>query len=303
LKIGISCRAVVAKYGYEKAFELIKSAGFDAVDINLGSYGNRDDANDIYLASEDQFTAYFTGIRELAQRYELIISQTHGRCRTYTPEPEQQEYARWVSERDSKATSVLGAPACVIHQIASGRWPDNYLDNAFMHNKNKEFFDWLAPYAEAYKTCFSLETFGRATVNGEKTVDSWADITLLKEQYGMLNTEYKTICVDTGHTNEAVPFGRPTAGEAIRMLGKDVTLLHLHDNNGTYDQHLPPLMGDPGAVNWPDVFDALDEIGYAGVYNFEIQLVRYSYALPEAIHFLGKMLKRFVENRGQPRPE
>lgn len=299
MKIGISCRGVVAKYGYEKGFELIKNAGFDAVDIGLECYGKREDPQDLYLASEDQFVDHFTNIRELAARYELEISQTHGRCRTYTPELQQQEYARWVSERDLKATAVLGAPACVIHQISSGRWPDNYLDNAFMHKKNKEFFDWLIPYAETYKTSFSLETFGRATVYGNKTVDSWADIDLLKEQFNMLDTEYKTICVDTGHTNEAVPFGKPTAGEAIRMLGKDVTLLHLHDNNGTYDQHLPPLMGDPGAVKWPDVFDALDEVGYTGVYNFELQLVRYYYALPEAIQFLGKFLRRFVDDRGR----
>lgn len=299
MKIGISCRGIVARYGYKKAFALVKESGFDAVDIGLGDYGNRENQQDIYLGTEDRFQAYFENIKELAQEYELIISQTHGRCRTYTPELEQQEYARWVSEKDLKATAILGAPACVIHQITSGRWPDNYLDNAFMHNKNKEFFDYLIPIAEENKTCFSLETFGRATVHGTKTVDSWADIDLLKEQYNMLDTEYKTICVDTGHTNEAVPFGMPSAGDAIRMLGKEVTLLHLHDNNGTYDQHLPPLMGDPGAVNWPDVFDALDEIGYQGIYNFELNLSRYVYALPEAIHFLGKFLRRFVDNRGK----
>lgn len=303
MKIGISCRGVVSKLGYEKGFALIKESGFDAVDIGLGNYGDRENPDDIYLASEDQFEAYFSHVRDLAAQNELIISQTHGRCRTYTPEIEQQQYACWVSERDLKATSILGAPACVIHQIASGRWPDNCRDTAFMHRKNKEFFDLIIPYAEQYKTAFSLETFGRAKINGVSSADLWADISLLKEQYNMLDTEYKTICVDTGHTNEVVLFGCPTAGEAIRMLGKDVTLLHLHDNNGTYDQHLPPLMGDPGAVNWPDVFDALDEIGYNGVYNFELQLARYYYALPEAIRFLGKMLRRFVENHGHPRPD
>ena len=299
MKIGITCGSVVARYGYEKGFALIKESGFDAVDIGLGQYGIAEKPSDIYLASEDQFEAYFSQIRELAARYELIISQTHGRCRTYTPDTKQQEYACWVSERDLKASSILGAPACVIHQITSGNWPDNYMDDAFMHRKNKEFFDRLIPHAEKYKTCFSLETFGRATIKGVRSADRWAEIDLLKEQFSMLDTSYKTICVDTGHTNEAVPFGTPSAGDAIRMLGKDVTLLHLHDNNGTYDQHLPPLMGDPGAVNWPDVFDALDEINYKGVYNFELQLVRYYHALPEAIQFLGKFLRRFVDDRGR----
>lgn len=301
MKIGISCSAVVNMYGYEKAFCLIKESGFDAVDIGLGVYGQKDNPNDVYFASDDCFESYFENIKRLADQYELIISQTHGRCLTYTPDPAQQEYARWVSDKDLKATSILSAPACVIHQIASGRWPDNYLDADFMHQKNKEFFDQLIPLAENYKTSFALETFGRATVRGIRTVDTWADIRLLKQQYNMLDTSYKTLCVDTGHTNEAVPFGKPTAGDAIRMLGKDVTLLHLHDNNGTYDQHLPPLMGSVGAVDWPDVFNALEEISYSGVYNFELGLSRFNIALAEAIRFLGVFLRRFVDNHGKNR--
>ena len=105
--------------------------------------------------------------------------------------------------------------------------------------------------------------------------------------------------MDTGHTNDAIGGGFLSVPNFIRMFGKRIKVLHLHDNNGTYDQHLPPLMGDPGAVNWPDVFDALDEINYKGVYNFELQLVRYYYALPEAIQFLGKFLRRFVDDRGR----
>lgn len=299
MKLGISCSGVVNKYGYDKGFALIKESGFDAVDIGLGAYGDRENPQDIYNASDDQFEAYFDNIRNLAKCYELIISQTHGRCRTYTPSLEEQEYARWVSERDLKATAILGAPACVIHQITTGKWSDYYKNIPFMHSKNKEFFDYLAPIAEKYQTCYSLETFGRAWVNGEHIADLWSDIHLLKEQFDMLDGSWKTMCVDTGHTNEATPFGKPSPAEAIRILGKDVTLLHLHDNNGSYDQHLPPLMGDRGCVDWPDVFDALDEIGYQGVYNFELRLVPYYYALPEAMHFLGKFLRRFLDDRGR----
>ena len=297
--LGISSNGVTSKLGYDAGFALIRKCGFDAVDISLESYGKKDSTDDIYRTSEDQFTEYFENIRNLAGKYDLVISQTHGRCTTYTPDEKQQEYARWVSERDLKATSILGAPGCVIHQIASGKWPDNYADDDFMHAKNKSFFDWLAPYAEAYNVLFSLETFGRATLRGERIADHWADIRLLRDQFDMLDTQNKAICVDTGHTNEAMPFGMPSPAEAIRMLGDRVKFLHLHDNNGTYDQHLPPLMGGLGSVYWPDVFDALDEIGYTGVYNFELGLTKYYYALPEAMVFLGKFLRRFIDDRGQ----
>ena len=66
MRLGISCRAVVRKFGYEKAFRLIKESGFDAVDIGLGDYGQADAANDIYRSSDDQFESYFYKIKQLA---------------------------------------------------------------------------------------------------------------------------------------------------------------------------------------------------------------------------------------------
>lgn len=299
MKLGISCGPICYKYGYEKAFEMCRESGFDAVDFDLGYFGKLGDMSDIYHASEDRFEEYFTAIKNKAESLDLEISQTHGRCRTYTPDDKHCEYTRWVSEKDLQATRILGAPSCVIHSIASGNWPENYLDATFMHQKNKEFFDFLIPIAEKNKVNFALETFGRADIYGESKADFFAHVKELKKQFDMLDTQNKTICVDTGHTNEAVPFGVPGPAEVIRTLGSDVTLLHLHDNNGSRDQHLPPIMQGSGVIKWSEVFDALDDIGYKGVYNFELILGRFGEVLPEAIGFLGKWLKVFVENKGR----
>lgn len=297
-KIGISCGKIVRKYGYEKAFELCKSSGFDAVDFDLALWGKRMNSSDIYSASADEFEAYFTEIREKAESLELMISQTHGRCTTYTSDEKQCEYARWACEKDLYATKLLGAESCVIHSIKSGDWPEKYLDGEFMHRKNKEFFDCLIPAAEKHEVNIALETFGRAKIYGDKNhADFFAHVKELKKQLELLDTKYKTICVDTGHTNEAVIFGVPGPAEVIRTLGSDVTLLHLHDNNGYADQHLPPVSGR-GTVNWGEVFDALDEVGYRGVYNFEIELGRYGDVLADAVCFLGKWLRHFVDVRG-----
>lgn len=298
-KIGISCGKIVRKYGYEKAFELCKESGFDAVDFDLALWGKRMGAADIYNASEDEFEAHFTAIRAKAESLELEISQTHGRCTTYTPDEKQCEYARWASEKDLQATRLLGAGSCVIHSIKSGDWPENYQDGEFMHRKNKEFFDCLIPIAEKNKVNIALETFGRAKIYGDKNhADFFAHVRELKKQFDLLDTKNKTICVDIGHTNEAVIFGVPGPAEVIRTLGSDVTLLHLHDNNGSADQHLPPLMGR-GTINWSEIFNALDDIGYKGVYNFELELGRYGDVLDDATRFLGKWLRHFVDVRGE----
>lgn len=299
MKLGISCGAIVKTLGYEKAFELCKDSGFDAVDYSLELYGDRGDPADIYNAPEDGFIAYFTAIKEKAAAVGLEISQTHGRCSTYTPDEAQCEYARWVSEKDLKATSLLDAPACVIHHATSGRWADFYKQGDFMHRKSLELYDFLIPIAEANGVDLGVETFGRAMVHGTSTFDYFADANTLKKLFDAIPTKNKVLCMDTGHIHEATPFGVPDAPEAIRILGSDIKILHLHDNNASADQHLPPLIHGRNVINWPEVFDALDDIGYDGVYNFELSLSCYKAVMPDAVRFLGKYLRHFIENRGR----
>jgi sugar phosphate isomerase/epimerase len=55
----------------------------------------------------------------------------------------------------------------------------------------------------------------------------------------------------------------------IRRSGGDIQVLHLNDNDGLTDQHKMPMSGN---IDWKDVLNALDEIGYTGVYNMELKL-------------------------------
>ena len=74
------------------------------------------------------------------------------------------------------------------------------------------------------------------------------------------------MCVDSGHTHEAESFWVPPPEEMIRILGKDVTILHLHDNNGVDDLHMPPYSclanGRHHVCNWDSLVEGLKEIGY-----------------------------------------
>jgi len=299
MKLGISCATIAAKYGYEKAFALIKESGFDAVEINLERYGKRDIPEDIYNASQDEFESFFSNIKRLADSAGLEISSTHGRGQIYTPDEDQCRYAEWACEKDLLATRILGAPTCVIHSIVNSNWPDRYDDEDFLYEKNAQFFRYLFPFAKANNVKIGLETYGKTKINDKYQVTFFAHAKDMKKQFDMLDTEYKTVCVDTGHTNEAHFLGAPSPADMIRTMGKDVTVLHLHDNNGTADLHLPPISDKRGGVDWVDVFEALDEIGYDGVYNFELVLRRFGDILDDAVRFLGKYLRYFIENKGR----
>lgn len=290
-KIGISCKAILARYGIERGLEICKKSGFDAVDFNLEAYRLGDA---VYGGSEDAFLTYFDGIRKTAELLELEISQTHGRCVTYMADNEEHNRKiDCVSELDLRATAALGAPSCVIHFINSTRWGKQPPE--LLHEVSGQMFDHLIPFAEQNKVNVAMETFGAARVSGARIRDFFADPNEFKRQFDRLDTQYKTICVDTGHTHEAESFWVPPPEEMIHILGKDISLLHLHDNSGHNDDHLLPGMG---SIKWPAVFDALDDVGYNGVYNFELAIAFAGNMLEEYVQFIGKYLRTFVDNRG-----
>ena len=290
-KIGISCGAVVRMYGIDRGLEICKESGFDAVDYNLEKYKVGDP---IYGGSDDAFESHFDAIKRKAADLELEISQTHGRCATYMPENE--EHNRFVDEvtaLDLRATAALGAPSCVVHFINNTRWGKQ--PAALMHEVCGRMFDGFVPHAEKYNVNIAMETFGAARVSGARIRDFFADPDEFLYQYNRLDTKNKTICVDTGHTHEAESFWVPPPEEMIRILGKDISILHLHDNNSHWDDHLLPGMGN---INWPAVFDSLDEVGYNGVYNFELAM-RFGSMREEFVRFAGKYLRAFVDAHGK----
>ncbi len=296
--IGISCGVLARRYGDVRALEMCAEAGFDAVDFNLLHFDVSKDT--IYRRSDEEIVAYFAQLKRRAEELGIIISQTHGRTATYRPSDERNNaWVREVSRRDLLATAALGAPACVIHSISTGRWLDASPEQ--MRRENIKMYHDLIPFAEQYGVAIALETFGDCRPNGVRRLDFFGDVSELKEQYDALRTSCKTLCMDTGHTHKAhdVAPSVSDAADAIRYLGKDITLLHLNDNNGFSDQHLPPLLaGDRFQLDWKDIMCALDEIGYEGIYNFELSLDGVGSAMEAYLHFLSAHLRSIVENVG-----
>ena len=295
-KIGLSIGALQAKHGVERALELCAESGFDAVDLNLKRYGREDFP--VYANGEDAVIEHFSRIAEYANRLGIEISQTHGRNRIATANDEFCQTMKWASRMDLLATKALGAPTCVIHSATTKAFPN--ADANFMHQKNYDFFSALLPYAEELDVNIALETFGDDEVNGLRVCDFFGDARELKKSFDSLLSPKKVICIDTGHTNKAhaVASEVPDVLAAIKLFGKDIQVLHLNDNNGFTDQHLPPMQKMEGGVSWTEVFAALDAIGYNGVYNFELSLSNFGSSMDDFVRFLGKYLRRVVDGNG-----
>lgn len=79
------------------------------------------------------------------------------------------------------------------------------------------------------------------------------------------------------------------------MLGGSIQCLHLNDNDTLVDQHKIPMTG---TIDWTKTFDALDEIGYDGIYNMELSLRCFGKGFEyEEAEFAIKVMRKILKDR------
>lgn len=103
------------------------------------------------------------------------------------------------------------------------------------------------------------------------------------------------LTLDTGHANVG-----GTLGTYLPRYGARVRALHLQDNDGTDDQHLPPGWG---TVDWPEIHRLLTAGGYGHVWGNEtIQGVTNFEAEPLALFRDLRARLEMVAGGRQPAP-
>ena len=297
-KISLAIGRLQSAYGDKEALRIAKECGVDAVDLDLcGAQWDYRKPDSIYSRTDEEITAYFTELKEYAHSLGLIVGQTHGRITGLKEDPEFNAAFFENARRDCLATAALGAPVCIMHSVTTlYMGPD--ADPQKMRDMNFELFTRVIPYARQYGIKIATETFGDASTFG--VVDFFGQYDEFVKSYQRVRAvedfrDHFTVCMDTGHCNKGTRFGQPTAAECIRRIGTEITALHLNDNDTLTDQHKMPLSG---SMDWNDIFDALDEIGYNGIYNMELNLDFYGKALaPAYAAFAVKVLRHFLTER------
>lgn len=297
-RITFSIEALQLRYGDRRALEIAKEIGSDGVDFSLYIFtsANKDD---IYSKSDEEIIAYFSELKKCADKLGLIIGQTHGRITGYNRDEVLNQQKRQDARKDIMVTSILGAPICVFHMISTGRMGFDTEPEEMYKLNYRMYMDYLK-YAKEYNVQIAFETFGNVTVNGVEGLDFFAAPDTFLHSYRELKANkeygrYLTVCMDTGHTNKVVRMGVPKPADYIRLLGNEITALHLNDNDGgKADQHKIPLTG---SIDWIDVWKALKEIGYHGNYNLELNLNFFGEELLiETASFAIKVLREMLKN-------
>lgn len=292
-KVSISICELQEKYGDREALALAKKMGADAVDFYLLYYDGG-----LYLRGDEAVVEEMRALRSYADELGIEIGQTHGRITGFKNDPEHDASELRNARLDCLATSVLGAPYCVMHTTSTIHMGVD-ADSELMHRLNYDMFTGILPYAKKYGIKIATETFGDAT--GLNACDFFGNMSEFTKAFDRVAktddfASYFCVCMDTGHTNKATRFnGNPKVGDAIRQLGSKIQVLHLNDNDSFTDQHKIPMTG---AIDWSDTFSALDEIGYNGNFNMEVCLSHFGndFAYEEAA-FAVKVMKNILHER------
>ncbi len=252
----------------QKQLDLDKARELFGIAQKLGihtynTYGNAavypdpaDDEKDHQFARE---------IRQLADQFQMSCSSFHFIGSVLDVEQPDQQRIRHVMQRSLQINSQLGTHVFVAH-------PGTFSDGGFKQNKVVhrqalqqwgaekthqiivENLRWFGQQAAHYGIRLAIEN-----IYGGRFYSQIDELIQLVEEVDLDNVGW---CLDVGHANvDGVDLV-----QTVHRMKEKLFELHLHDNNGQKDQHLPAGFG---TVDWIAFIQALNDIQYPGPATFE----------------------------------
>ena len=241
------------RYG-EKRFEKIKEHGFSCLD-----YGMSTTMGLLYDPPVAEAEKILLEERRMIEAAGLEVFQVHGPWRWPPQDATEEDRAERLEkmERSLWMTSVMGCKNWIIHPLMPHTTKD--LDNGMAEETwkiNADFFPRVLEIAKSYDItiCFENMPMLRFSIATPEDILRFVRF---------MNDDHFKVCLDTGHVNV---FNHLSIGDSVRLLGKEIRTLHVHDNSRSIDLHQMPFFG---TLNWKELADALHEIEYDGVFSLE----------------------------------
>lgn len=245
-----SMQSIFSDYG-DRCYLKMKEFGFDAVDYYIGGELNG--------LSEEEYDAKILAQKALMEEAGVIPFQVHGPWH-YPPHDETEEARAErmeVMKRSLRGCALLGCRYWVIHPLMPFG-PRNDGDFNEFWQINLDFFRRLLPTAKQYGIIICFENMPMRSL-------TISPVPKTLEFIRAMDDESFQLCLDTGHCW----IRGTTPGDAVRMAGKTLKVLHVHDNFQLPDPHLVP---GAGTIDWKDFMRALQETEFDGVLSLECEL-------------------------------
>jgi protein FrlC len=248
----ICCHSsIYVNYSLEETIQRLSALGIQGLEISALSEsvtfgpGMVDDARIEAVAAK----ARRAGM-EIAS-YDCEVLPLYGRNMANPSAQVRKSVTEYIVESTDIARA-LGAPYLV---LVAGR--------AQFGTARKTAWKWLV---EMLKTCVEhAEKRGVALLIEHTTMFEGNVVVTLHDLLELLDavkSDHLLPLVDTGH----VAVNGESMVDYVRSLGGRIRHIHIDDNNGRTNEHLPPGMG---TINFEPLFRALKGIGYEGYLSIE----------------------------------
>lgn len=250
MKIGIG-PYYLKRYGNEEGARLMAEHGYEYIDFDLAN-----PESEYYTAKEEFFFTTVNKIRRTLNSNGIKINQIHGpQC--YPPNDTTEDGRAALFGKMAKAIAIakhLGAKYMAVHPLMPCGI-NQACNPEEVYEINKRYYKALADVSGKLGITVCLENLPHQNF----PLASTKSILALIEDIG---SPHLKLCFDTGHAHIV----GESIGDSVRAAGKNLKILHVHDNMGTNDSHLPPY---EGSIDFGEFAEALYEIGYDGIINLE----------------------------------
>ena len=257
--------------GADAGFAFIKNCGFDTLDLNMDHALNpglieKGVSTEFSDRSLEQMLEYYRPVKEAAEKHGITIAMAHAIFPLHSIKcPEFDEYLVELLIKQFAVCGYLGIPNLVVHPITLA-------DRKLEWEMNMKLYPALIPYAKKYGVTICLENmFAWIGSHGVRRACADADeaCRYIDTLNNMAGEDLFGFCYDVGHANLL----GCNIYEDLKTLGKRVTVLHIHENDGWMDRHCIPYTykaaGNKMNTDWEGFLNGLKEIGYEGPLNFE----------------------------------
>ena len=262
-----SARPGKARFPMQEAPAIFKKAGFEAMDLNFCATIYEGEIKHEPILDGDNYLDNVMEVKRACDENGLAVSISHVPFYDYAMEDKERlAYCNMMMERSIRASAHVGVKYAVIHP---------YRDEA-KHICIQGTVDILRPFVELGRelgVTLCVENMYTVTAEATRMIADKLDC---------------GICWDVGHAN----FGGHDQYAGIITCGERLKVLHLHDNNGKADLHIPAFQGN---INWHEVMRALRDVKFEGELNFEVAVSGVPEELRETIYKYiadsGKLLR------------
>lgn len=236
---------------FEKRCEYASLAGFTEIAVNF---------HDTVDTSKKAWSEASDKILKIMEKYNLKCVQTHLpyyelRISAEILDDEMEDKI----ENSIRVGAEIGAPWSVYH-------PRTAINDGYIRPKNMEinkrviskYLEWATKYGTGI-ALENLPIFDGIVPIMPFFTSEYSDLCELADSF---NSKDVGICWDTGHAN-LMDFDQP---QAIKYVGDRIKCTHIHNNNKYCDSHDDV---DVGNIEWTNVMEAFEEIGYQGPLTLE----------------------------------